>query len=150
MDDIIEKSIHDGVLYIENNYGPNWSNWKWGDAHAVTHKHILSKSKLLNLIFNLNVGPFKSGGSDKTPNAGGYDVTKSFEQTAGASMRRIVDFSKLDQTQVILPTGQSGLQKSPHYKDQANLYHSGKYRTTYFNDKTIKNLEGVQKLTITP
>ena len=108
------------------------------------------KSKLLNFIFNLNVGPFKSGGSDKTPNAGGYDVTKSFEQTAGASMRRIVDFSKLDQTQVILPTGQSGLQKSPHYKDQANLYHSGKYRTTYFNDKTIKNLEGVQKLTITP
>ncbi len=150
MDDLIEKSIVDGVLYIENHYGPNWSNWKWGDAHSVTHKHMLSKSKLLNFIFNLNVGPFKSGGSDKTPNAGGYDVTKSFEQTAGASMRRIVDFSKLDQTQVILPTGQSGLQKSPHYRDQANLYHSGKYRTTYFNDKTIKNLEGVQKLTITP
>ena len=150
MDDIIEKSILDGVLYIENNYGPNWSNWKWGDAHDVTHKHILSKSKLLNLIFNLNVGPFKSGGSDKTPNAGGYDVTKSFQQTAGASMRRIVDFSNLDNTQIVLPTGQSGLQKSMHYKDQSKLYHSGAYRITYFSDATIQNLEGVRKLTIAP
>lgn len=150
MDDLIEKAIVDGVLYIENHYGPNWSNWKWGDAHSVTHKHMLSKSKLLNLMFNLNVGPFRAGGSDKTPNAGGYDVTKSFEQTAGASMRRIVDFSNLDKTQMILPTGQSGLQKSKHYKDQSSLYNSGKYRTTYFNKKTVINSSGVRKLRISP
>ena len=150
MDDLIEKSILDGVLYIEENYGPDWSNWKWGDAHSVTHKHFLSKSKLLDLIFNLNVGPFRSGGSDKTPNAGGYDVTKSFKQTAGASMRRIVDFSNLNETKSILPTGQSGLQKSAHYKDQSGLYHSGEYRTTYFDEKTIKELPEVRKLTISP
>ncbi len=150
IDDLLKKSIVDGVQFIENNYGPNWSNWKWGDAHSVTHKHMLSKSKLLNLFFNLNVGPFRSGGSDKTPNAGGYDVTKSFKQTSGASMRRIVDFSDLDKTQVILPTGQSGLQKSKYYKDQSSLYHEGSYRTTYFNEKSVKELPGVQKLIIVP
>ena len=106
---------------MENNYGPNWSNWKWGDAHSITHKHMLSKSSLIDKVFGLSIGPFKSGGSDKTPNAGGYRVTKSFKQTAGASVRRIVDFSNMDNTQIILPTGQSGLPNSPNSVSYTHL-----------------------------
>ena len=63
-----------------------------------------------------------------TPNAGGYAIGKSFHQTSGASMRRIVDLLDMSKTETVLPTGQSGLQKSPHYKDQAFLFHSGKYK----------------------
>ena len=67
-------------------------------------------------------------------------------QTSGASMRRAVDFSDLNNTQMILPTGQSGNVKSAHYKDQAELYHSGGYRRTMFDldeiiaDTNIKHL----------
>ena len=150
LDEIIARSMVDGILFIEDNYGTNWSNWKWGDAHTITHRHMLSKSSFLNWFFKLNVGPFRSGGSDKTPNAGGYKVTDSFLQTSGASMRRIVDFSKMDETQIILPTGQSGLPNSPHYKDQAKLYNRGKYRTTFFSKKSLFDRKELRRLVLSP
>ena len=48
-------------------------------------------------------------------------------------------FSDMNNTQFILPTGQSGLPDSPHYRDQADMYHNGEYRTTWFNEKFIRS-----------
>ena len=139
--ELIVQSVTDAVSELESSYGVNVSNWKWGDAHTLTHPHMLSKVKILDNLFNLNVGPFRSGGSDKTPNAGGYSFNKPYHQTAGASMRRIVDFNNMNETQFILPTGQSGMPSSSHYRDQAEMYHSGKYRTTWFNEDFIRSPE---------
>ena len=85
-----------------------------------------------------------------TPNAGGYSLHKGFNQTSGASMRRIVDFSDLNRTSMILPTGQSGLHNSPHYSDQASLYHNGKYRGTNFDKDYILNSPDYEQLTLIP
>ena len=153
LNEIVAKSVADAVTELEEKYGVNITNWKWGDAHSLTHPHMLSKVKILDKLFNLNVGPYRSGGSDKTPNAGGYSFNKPYHQTAGASMRRIVDFSKMNETQFILPTGQSGIPSSPHYRDQAEMYHSGKYRTTWFNEDFIrseKNAHLFRHLILTP
>ena len=148
--DIIESSYYDMFEELIKRFGKNKSNWKWGDAHTLTHKHTLSKVKILDYLFSLNVGPYRSGGSSWTPNAGGYSLNDPYKQISGASMRRIVDFSDLNKTQMILPTGQSGLYNSPHYNDQAELYHSGKYRTTYFNEDYIRNSNSFKKLIIIP
>ena len=150
INDIIKRSVNDGLRDIINNHGPNWSNWKWGIAHSVTHKHLLGEINMLEYLFSLNVGPFLSGGSDVTPNAGGYSVHKGFNQTSGASMRRIVDFSNMNNTQMIIPTGQSGLHNSTHYKDQAPLYHSGEYRTTRFEESYIRQNDKFKKLRLLP
>jgi len=150
LNEIIAKSVRDAVSELEGRYGVNVSNWKWGDAHALTHKHMLSEVPFLNWMFNLNVGPFRSGGSDKTPNAGGYSFNKPYHQTAGASMRRIVDFSNMNETQFVIPTGQSGIPSSPHYKDQADLYHNGEYRTTYFDEDMIRQSPGFRHLILKP
>ena len=150
IDEIITKSIESGIQKVVDSYGPNWSNWKWGSAHSLTHKHILGDVKILNYLFRLNVGPYLSGGSDVTPNAGGYSLHKSFNQTSGASMRRIVDFSDLNKTNMILPTGQSGLHNSPYYSDQASLYHNGKYRVTNFDKDYILNSPEFEHLTLIP
>ena len=148
--DIIRSAVINGVKEIEKKYGPNSSNWKWGDAHAVTHKHLFSKSSFLEKLFSLNVGPFRSGGSAKTPNAGGYSYNKPYKQTSGASMRRIVDLSNLNETQCIIPTGQSGLPKSPHYRDQADMFHKGKYRTTRFDENFIRASSEFKHLVLKP
>ena len=150
LDEIIKRSSVIGVDNIIEAYGPNWSNWKWGKAHSLTHKHLLGGNKYLNYLFSLNIGPYLSGGSDVTPNAGGYSLTKGFKQTSGASMRRIVDFSDLNNTQMIIPTGQSGLHNSPHYGDQAYLYHSGQYRNTSFEEDHIKNSGRFKHLELYP
>ena len=150
IEEIVLKSFLDACEHINRHYGPNWSNWKWGNAHQVTHKHTLGDVPGLNLLLNLNVGPFISGGSDGTPNAGGYSRSIPFIQTSGASMRRIVDFSNLNESKIIIPTGQSGLPNSPHYQDQAALYNNGLYRTTNFDSDFIKNSEEYRKLVLYP
>ncbi len=150
IEDIISKSIKNGIQDVVNTYGPNWSNWKWGSAHSLTHRHILGDIVILDYLFNLNIGPYLSGGSDVTPNAGGYSLLKGFNQTSGASMRRIVDFSDLNKTNIILPTGQSGLPNSPHYSDQAPLYHSGKYRETNFDENYIVTSPDYKHLVLQP
>ena len=150
INDIISISIKSGIQEIVDTFGPNWSNWKWGYAHSLTHKHILGDVKILDYLFNLNIGPYLSGGSDVTPNAGGYSLLKGFNQTSGASMRRIVDFSDMNKTSMILPTGQSGLHNSPHYRDQAPLYHNGKYRETNFKEDYIINNTEYKHLILLP
>jgi len=150
LNEIIAKSVADAVIELEESFGVNISNWKWGDAHSVTHPHMLSKVKTLDWLFGLNVGPFRSGGSDKSPNAGGYSFNKPYHQTAGASMRRIVDFNNMNETQFVLPTGQSGIPSSPHYRDQADMYHRGEYRTTWFDEDYIRSSKHFRHLILTP
>ena len=65
-------------------------------------------------------------------------------------MRRIVDFSNLNESKIIIPTGQSGLPNSPHYQDQAALYNNGLYRTTNFDSDFIKNSKEYRKLVLYP
>lgn len=150
IDDILIQSFYDAYDLIVDLSGPNWSNWKWGNVHTLTHKHALGDVSILNYLLGLNIGPFKSGGSDGTPNAGGYSRITPFIQTSGASMRRIVDFSNLNETQMILPTGQSGLPNSPHYKDQVEKYNSGLYRTTWFDEDYIRSNNNFKHMVYSP
>jgi penicillin amidase len=150
IDEILKRAFVKGVKDIENYAGHNMKNWEWGRVHYLTHNHKVGSKKILDLIFNFNVGPYLSGGSDKSPNAGSYSFSKPYATTAGASMRRVVDFANLNQTQQIIPTGQSGLPNSKHYNDQADLYHNGDYRTTWFDEKHIRENKNFRRLTLLP
>ena len=150
LDEVLTQSFINGIHDIERVAGHNINNWEWGRVHYLTHKHKIGSKKILDWIFGLNVGPYLSGGSDKSPNAGSYSFSDPYTQTAGASMRRVVDFSNLNETQQIIPTGQSGLYNSPHYKDQADLYHSGKYRTTWFDESHIRKSNEFKRLILIP
>ena len=58
--------------------------------------------------------------------------------------------SNLNETRFILPTGQSGLPSSPHYRDQAELYHRGGYRKTWFSETYIKSEKTFKHLKLIP
>jgi penicillin amidase len=150
IEDILKTTLYDGINIIINEDRKSGENKKWGKAHSLTHHHLLGDIEILNKIFKFNVGPFLSGGSDKTVRAGGFSYSKPFKQTAGASMRRIVNFDNLNEIDFILPTGQSGLSHSPHYKDQSELYHNGKYKKTLFNETEIKKNGNYKKLYLLP
>jgi penicillin amidase len=151
LEQILKRAFINGVRDIENIAGQNINNWEWGRSHYLVHKHKIGGSnKTLDWIFSFNVGPYLSGGSDKSPNAGGYSFSDPYAQTAGASMRRVVDFNNLNETHMIIPTGQSGLHNSPHYKDQAELYHNGNYRTTWFDESYIRESDQFKRLILLP
>lgn len=148
--DIIYKSILDAIMELENSLGMNTDLWIWGKVHTLTHKHELGKLKILNKLFGLNVGPFPKGGSSGTISKGQYKNLSNYDITIGPSMRLIVDFNDLNQTQFVLPAGQSGIPASPHYDDQAELYNTGRYRTVYFDEDLIRSSSQFKKLTLLP
>ncbi|NOZ75735.1 MAG: penicillin acylase family protein, partial [FCB group bacterium] len=148
-EDVVATAFHNAVREIQTLVGGNPVSWSWGAVHTVTHPHSLGSVKMLNWLFDLNVGPFPSGGSPTTINNGEYKIIEPYAQVVGPSMRRIVDFSDLNHTQMILPTGQSGLPGSPHYDDQIPLYLNGKYHTTTFDEKAIRSA-GMDYLNLVP
>ena len=150
MDDILKASISDAVENIEKTIGSNTDEWKWSAVHTLTHNHTLGVVKILDKVFSFNVGPYPAGGSAGTINKGEYILLSNYDKTIGPSMRRIVDFDNLNNTQFILPTGQSGIPTSPHYKDQAPMYNKGEYRTTYFDEDFIRSASQFRHLKLVP
>ncbi|MGB5314637.1 MAG: penicillin acylase family protein, partial [Robiginitalea sp.] len=49
-----------------------------------------------------------------------------------------IDFSDIEASMSILPTGQSGNPFSPHYDDQAEMYIRGEFRAMLLNEREIK------------
>jgi len=150
LEEIVNISFERAIKRIEKNVGLNPSVWTWSSLHTLTHPHPLGKIKILDLIFGFDVGPYKTGGSTMTVNKGEYEVLGGFEQSVGASFRRIVDLDNMNLTQFIIPTGQSGQQNSPHYSDQADLYNKGLYRTSYMDEKFIRHSKEFTHLMLTP
>ncbi len=92
-----------------------------------------------------NVGPFKTIGGNEVINNQIFnlDSTGVYKITAGPSTRRIVDFSDVENSLGILPTGQSGNVFSPHYDDQAQKYVDGEFVKMKLNQKEIEASENV-------
>ncbi len=133
---------------LEEQFGKEIQNWTWDKAITVTHKHAFDKVASLKSFFN--VGPFVTNGSNEVLNNQVFDINKSgiYEVKAGPSTRRIIDFSDVENSVAILPTGQSGNVFSKHYKDQAQKYLDGEFIKMMLNEKEIKTSK--DKLVITP
>jgi penicillin amidase len=150
LDEITRKAFRAAVAELETRLGPSPGYWWWGRLHTLTHVHTIGRAKpFLDRLFGFNVGPFESGGSSTTINNGEYTLSAPFRRVVGPSFRRIVDLSDMNSSQIVLPTGQSGVPRSPHYADQAPLYMSGRYRTTFMDEATVRNT-GFRKLVLNP
>jgi penicillin amidase len=137
--DIISKSFQEAIVSLQKQLGNKILDWKWGKVHTVEHEHPLGKVAVLRKLFN--VGPFASPGSNEVINNlfFGYNNEGRYYVKGGPSTRRIVDFSDIENSWSILPTGQSGNPFSKHYDDQAEMYNAGKFRKMKLNkDEIVK------------
>ena len=135
--DIVSKSFHEAVSDLQKQLGNTIADWKWGEVHTVEHEHPLGKVAALRGLFN--VGPFASPGSNEVINNLFFGFTNegNYYVKGGPSTRRIVDFSDIENSWSILPTGQSGNPFSKHYSDQAEMYNAGKFRKMKLNKEEI-------------
>lgn len=143
---IIRQAFEATITDLENYWGTDFTAWKWGDAHALVHKHAMG-----DVIGFLNVGSYPVSGGNEVLNNMGYTYEESMNQTIrfGPSTRRIVDFSDVrNNSWSILPTGQSGNYFSPYYEDQAEMYANGEFRKMIMNHDQIK--ESKNKLVLKP
>ena len=144
---VLTQAFQDAINSLENQLGNRIEDWKWGVVHTLEHDHVLGNAAALRKYFN--VGPFAIKGAKEVIDNRGFDYTDSgfYKVNAGPSTRRIIDFSDVENSISILPTGQSGNPFSPFYKDQAALYNNGEFRKMKMNKDEIINVS--TKLTFT-
>ena len=138
MQDIVNKSFYEAIASLEDDFGKNKDNWEWKKVHTLEHGHPIGQIAALRSFFN--VGPYPiEGGREVINNLSfSYDETGFYKTSSGPSTRRIVDFSDIENSISILPTGQSGNPFSKHYKDQAEMYVNGEFRKMMMNEDEIK------------
>ncbi len=146
--DIMAKSVKNTVSFLEDQLGALVDSWTWSKVHTLEHKHSIGEIAALRKYFN--VGPFKINGGNEVINnlAFKLDSTGYYKVTSGPSTRRVIDFSDIENSMSILPTGQSGNQQSKHYNDQAEKYNKGEFVKMLLNEKEIKASEN--KLVFAP
>jgi penicillin amidase len=99
----------------------------WGELHSTRIAHTLGSSGLLDRGLKLNIGPMPNDGSGNTVNVAGYGGGPPFVNTFGASMRHVVDMGDTDGAGgFVIPTGQSGIPFSEHYRDQTGMWREGR------------------------
>jgi penicillin amidase len=135
--DILKIAFQQAILSLNNQLGTDVNSWTWNRVHKVEYKHPLGSVALFKPFFN--VGLFEIAGTNEVINNTMFDFSDEAEYTikAGPSTRRIVDFSDVENSWSILPTGQSGNPMSKHYNDQAEMYANGKFRKMKLNKEEI-------------
>jgi len=129
------KSFNDLQLQLGNDI----TQWKWGEVHTLTFEHAMGKKKPLNKIFN--IGPYKVHSGKDALNKLGFslDSTGIYKVTSGPSMRIAIDFDDIENSESIIPTGQSGNALSPYYSNQSEKYINGEYRKQRMNLNDIES-----------
>tara|TARA_R110000744_G_scaffold146659_1_gene259504 strand:- start:882 stop:3275 length:2394 start_codon:yes stop_codon:yes gene_type:complete len=138
MVDIVNISFMEAVASLEKDFGNNLDYWRWERVHTIEHGHPIGQIAALRSFFN--VGPYPVHGTREVINnlAFSYDDTGYYKTTSGPSTRRIIDFSDVENSISILPTGQSGNPFSEHYRDQAEMYVNGEFRKMMMNKEEIQ------------
>jgi penicillin amidase len=127
-DELSEQALRDAVALT--GYRP------WGDLHREIHRHPLGYARWLDRVFAFNVGSYPSPGGPNTVRPDDYGRWNRFDSLSwtppwpneyGPSERFIIELRPGGNVGFfLLPTGQSGNPLSPHYRDQAKRWGSGR------------------------
>ncbi len=142
--EIIQTSFKNTVAFLEKQLGANVVDWSWNKVASVEHGHALAAGgEMLRNTFN--VGPFNMDGGNEVINNQLFklDSTGYYKVHAGPSTRRVIDFSNVENSMSILPTGQSGNVFSDHYDDQAQKYLNGEFVKMLLNKEEIEKSKNV-------
>ncbi len=136
--DIVQTSFIHAFESLEKDLGSDITQWTWDKVHTLEHGHPIGQVPSLRSFFN--VGPFPVNGSREVINnmMFPYSGDDKFNVTAGPSTRRVIDFSDVENSMSILPTGQSGNPFSKYYADQASMYVNGEFRKMLMNKEEIE------------
>ncbi len=142
--DIFKRSFAEMAVALKDQLGTNVSHWKWGHVHQLINVHPIGRKKPFDKYFN--VGPFPMRGSNEVVDKEGfvYNEKGIYPVISGPALRFLIDFADTDHALSVIPTGQSGNVLSSHYKDQAQLFVQGKYRTQITLKKELKNGKTLQ------
>jgi penicillin amidase len=121
--ELVALSLREACIELSGALGADMSEWRWGRFHSLEMNHSLGRVPLLKTL--LRIGPLPTGGTGTTINLGFYRHSNPYAHTVGPSLRFVIDMSRSQNSEFILPSGQSGHPWSIHYRDQSPLWLSG-------------------------
>jgi penicillin amidase len=110
---------------LTQRFGADESKWIWSNFNPGRAIHPLSLAPLVGGQFAIE--PFAINGGNNVPNVGAF-----------VSMRFIADSSNWDATRQNIQLGQSGVPKSPHWKDQMQEWLNVSPRVFPFSQTAIE------------
>ena len=125
------------ITHLQDTLGKSPTEWGWGNAHTLTHKHLLATTPAMNWLFN--VGPFAAPGGRELPNNLSQSIGPApWAVRYGPATRRLIDFADPAHSLGINPVGQSGVPFNRHYQDQALTYIEGGYQPQHLSAADVK------------
>ncbi len=124
-DFLLFRSFNEAVQDLSRRFGQELTAWTYGSAklHHVRIAHPLDAVVNDSLKGVLSPGPLPRGGYANTLNATG----NADNQTAGASLRVVIDLADWEKAIATNTPGQSGDPRSAHYRDLFALWARGEY-----------------------
>lgn len=143
---ILHDSLKAAIAELRGRLGPEMTTWTWGRLH---HARFVPAAAVLadpQLAAQMTLGPLQVPGSASTPRAATWNAS-DFRQTAGASVRLVLDVGAWDNSMAINTPGQSGDPMSPHYRDLFPLWAAGSYVPLRYSRAAVEgDAEVVMKL----
>jgi penicillin amidase len=134
-DDIFLLAARDAMERLERDHG-SFDDWNWGAIHAARFTHPLSPGGMpLRWLFDR--GPSEISGDGTTVMRVSFNRLRPYQAWEIPSWRQVLDVGNWDESQVVLPAGQSGHPLSPHYFDQNEMWRLGKYRVQPFTRAAV-------------
>jgi penicillin amidase len=134
------KAFASAVARLLREQGPDPKRWEWGRLHRVPWNHPVGVAlPILDRLLGLSLGSFAAGGDSDTPNQAGIHPWRGYEASgAVASYRQLYDLGDWDSARFVVPPGQSGHLRSPHYGDMLEAWRTGEYRPLLYSRPAVE------------
>lgn len=129
-DALLKAADAEARANLEKRYGSNPDDWTWGKAWVSRFTHPLAAAPLIGAGFATPVVAID--GSGQSPNVG-----------SNISMQLIASPGNWDATRHVIPLGQSGDPRSPHWKDQFEAWRTGAPAVFPFTKAAVEKAAGV-------
>ena len=148
---LMAKALGQAMAQLQAAQGSDPSKWQWGTLHTAHFAHPLASVWPLSLAYG--VAPVTRPGDSMTVDQGGagdvYADPVVYSQHSIPSMRQIVDLSNFDNSEWVIPMGESGQPFSGHYSDLLPLWNQGRYEPMLFSPDAVGKA-AVDVLTLMP
>ncbi len=149
-DDILRRAFVAAYQDVKGKLGADYKTWKWGSLHTATFVSNPLGASGIDLIESfVNNGPVAVGGGSYTINRSGWSTDQPYDTQSISSMRMIIDLGNFNQSQWIVPTGESGHPTSEHYRDMTDKWRFIQYDPMLWDQETIKQA-AAQTLVLQP
>ncbi|HMF33367.1 MAG TPA: penicillin acylase family protein, partial [Candidatus Lokiarchaeia archaeon] len=135
MNDTIQAAFDQAMSALGTYFGnTNVATWTWGNVNQVYFEHLTGFSAF-------SEGPYPANGTDETITPAWGSIWQDGKvvqniATGGSSEREILDFSDLNNSLSVIPSGERGVSSSRHYDDQLQMFLNGQYHVSYFSANT--------------